>query len=275
MLRIKTRKMKSLIRISLITIKDQMHQKSFYLLLAIAIVFVLLIRGCYHGDYSLNGRHVDNVSVAWYASLMVFHVIAAGMILMASMLSMGIFSKDRNDGSMVIFLSHAVDRWQYVLGRILGTWVLLAVFMFILHLSIFLIVLANTGGMIAGYLTASLLCSVNLLYVISLTCFLSLFLPNIMAAIFTLGIIGISFISDGAYQAMQNEQIRQLIYSEDHVSLWRILYPKVYMLQHYASTLITNNGFVGMSPIYVWGNIVFYAGVLAAAVLWRFYNSEI
>ena len=275
MLRIKTRKMNNLIRISVITINDQMRQKSFYLLLAIAIVFILLIRGCYQGDYSVNGRQVDNVSVAWYASLMVFHVIAAGMLLMASMLSMGIFSRDRDDGSMVMFLSHSVDRWQYVLGRILGTWVLSTAFMFILHLAIFLIALANTGGMITGYLTASLLCSVNLLYIIVLTCFLSLFLPNIMAAIFTLGIIGISFISDGAYQAMQSEQIRQLIYSENHASLWRILYPKVYMLQHYASTLITNNDFVGMSPTYVWGNIVFYIGVLAAAVLWRFYNSEI
>lgn len=275
MLRIKTRKMNDLIRISVITINDQMRQKSFYLLLAIAIIFVLLIRGCYQGDYSVNGRQVDNVSVAWYASLMVFHVIAAGMLLMASMLSMGIFSRDRDDGSMVMFLSHSVDRWQYVLGRILGTWVLSTAFMFILHLAIFLIALANTGGMITGYLTASLLCSVNLLYIIVLTCFLSLFLPNIMAAIFTLGIIGISFISDGAYQAMQSEQIRQLIYSENHASLWRILYPKVYMLQHYASTLIMNNAFVGMSPTYVWGNIVFYTGALAAAVLWRFYNSEI
>lgn len=275
MLRIKTRKMNNLIRISVITINDQMRQKSFYLLLAIAIVFVLLIRGCYQGDYSVNGRQVDNVSVAWYASLMVFHVIAAGMLLMASMLSMAIFSRDRDDGSMVMFLSHSVDRWQYVLGRILGTWVLSTAFMFILHLAIFLIALANTGGMITGYLTASLLCSVNLLYIIVLTCFLSLFLPNIMAAIFTLGIIGISFISDGAYQAMQSEQIRQLIYSENQASLWRILYPKVYMLQHYASTLIMNNAFVGMSPTYVWGNIVFYTGALAAAVLWRFYNSEI
>lgn len=275
MLRIKTRKMNNLIRISVITIKDQMRQKSFYLLLAIAVVFVLLIRGCYQGDYSVNGRQVDNVSVAWHASLILFHVIAAGMFLMTSMLSMAIFSRDRDDGSMVMFLSHSVDRWQYVLGRIAGIWVLSTAFMFILHLTIFLIVLANTGGMITGYLTASLLCSVNLLFAIVLTCFLSLFLPNVMAAIFTLGIIGISFISDGVYRAMQSELIRQMISSENHASLWRILFPKVYMLQHYASTLITNNALDGMSATYVWLNIVFYTGALATAVLWRFYRSEI
>lgn len=267
--------MNHLIRISLITVKDQMRQKSFFLLLAAAVVFILLIRGCYQGRYSVNGQPVDSVSVAWHASLLVFYVIAAGMFLMTSMLSMGIFSRDRDDGSMVMFLSRSVDRWQYVLGRIAGTWILSAAFMFILHLTIFLIVLANTGGMITGYLTASLLCSLNLLFAIVLTCFLSLFLPNVMAAIFTLGIIGISFISDGAYQAMQSALIRQILSIETHASLWRIFFPKVYMLQHYATTLITNNAFDGMSPAYVWGNIVFYTGALAAAALWCFYRSEI
>jgi ABC-type transport system involved in multi-copper enzyme maturation permease subunit len=274
-LRMKIRKMNNLIRISVITIKDQMRQKSFYLFLAMAVVFILLIRGCYQGNYSVNGRQVESVSVAWHVSLLVFHFIAASMLLMASMLSMGMFSRDRDDGTMVIFLSRSVDRWQYVLGRIAGIWILTTTIMFILHLTIFLIVLANTGGMITGYLTASLLCSFNLLFAIVLTCFLSLFLPNVMAAIFTLGIIGISFLSDGAYQAMQSELIRQMISGENHASFWRILFPKVYMFQHYASTLITNNAFDGMSPTYVWGNIVFYAGALVAALLWCFYRSEI
>ena len=252
-----------------------MRQKSFYLLLAVAVVFVLLIRSCYQGDYSINGRPVDNITIAWHASLLVFHFIAAGMFLMTSILSMTIFSRDRDDGSMVMFLSRPVDRWQYVLGRIAGTWVLSAAFMFLLHLTIFLIALANTGEMITGYLTASLLCSVNLLFSIVLTCFLSLFLPNVVAAIFTLGIIGISFLSDGAYQVMQSELIRQMLSSESQTSLWRIIFPKVYMLQHYASTFITNSAFETISATYVWSNMVFYTGALAAAALWRFYRSEI
>ena len=64
----------NLIKIALFTIKDQMRQKSFYLLLAVAVLFILLIRSCYHGDYSVNGQKVDNISVAWHASLLVFHV---------------------------------------------------------------------------------------------------------------------------------------------------------------------------------------------------------
>jgi ABC-type transport system involved in multi-copper enzyme maturation permease subunit len=267
--------MNVLIRISIITLKDQMRQKSFYLLLAIAVVFVLLIRSCYQGDYSVNGQLIDSVSIARYASVIVFHLIAAGMFLMTSLLSMGIVTRDRDDGSMVMFLSRPVDRWQYALGRIAGTWILSTAFMFILHLTIFLIALTSTGEMIPGYLAASILCSVNLLFAVVLTFFLSLFLPNMMAAIFTLGIIAVSFVSDGAYQAMQSELLRQMISGESGIALWRTLFPKIYMLQHYAATLITNNSFEGLPAAYVVSNVVFYTAALAAAALWRFYRSEI
>jgi ABC-type transport system involved in multi-copper enzyme maturation permease subunit len=267
--------MSNLIRIAFFTIKDQVRQKSFYLLLAVAVLFILLIRSCYHGDYSVNGQKVDNLSVAWHASLLVFHVIAAGMFLMTSMLSMGVFSRDSDDGSLVMFLSRSVGKWQYVLGRIAGIWLLSAAFMFILHFTIFLIVLANTGGMIAGYLTASLLCSVNLLFAIVLTCFLSLYLPNFMAALFTLGIIGISFISDGAYQAMNNQLVQLFISGDSPVSTWRIFYPKVYMLQQNASTLISHNQFEGMGQMDAWLNIVLYTVTLVAVLLLDFHRREV
>ena len=111
------------------------------------------------------------------------------MFLMVSMLSMKIFSRDHKDGSMILFLSRSVVRWQYVLGRIAGTWVLCLVFMFLLHLTIFLTVWLNTGETITGYLTASIVSSINLLFVILCVCFLSLFMPDFISAAFTLGIL--------------------------------------------------------------------------------------
>ena len=270
-----TRKMNKLTRISAITIRDLMRQKSFYVLLAVAVAFVLLLRSCYHGNYTVNGRPVDPAFLALHASVIAFHFIAAGMLLMSVMLSMGIFSRDRDDGSMVMFLSRPVERWQYVLGRILGTWVLSALFMFILHLTITLIVLANTGTLVAGYLAASLLCSTNLLFAIVLTSALSLFLPNVIAALFTLAVIGVSYVSDGAYQLMQSELVRQMVSGESQASPWRILFPKVYMLQHLASTWITNQAPDVLPPLYVWSNVLCYTVVIVAAALWRFYRSEI
>lgn len=262
-------------RIALLTIKDLIRQKSFFALLAVALLFILLLRSCYHGSYIVNGRPVDQTGVAFHASIVAFHLVAGGMFLMTTLLAMGVFSRDRSDGSMVMFLSKAVDRWQYMLGRIAGIWILATLFMFSLHLAIALIGLANTGAMNAGYLIASLICSINLLFAIALTCALSLFLPSVMAALFTLIVISVSFVSDGAYQLMQSEILRQMISGQGETSSWRLLFPKVYMFQDLASTWITGHLYQAMPPSYVWGNVLFYTVLLAAAALWRFYSSDI
>ena len=126
--------------------RDQMRHKSFYVLLILSILFILTIRGCYDSGYTVNGKMVDTATVAWHVSKIVFHLIAAGMFLMVAMLSMKIFSRDHGDGSTVLFLSRSVFRWQYVIGRITGTWALCLVFMFILHLTVFLTVWVKNGN---------------------------------------------------------------------------------------------------------------------------------
>ncbi len=267
--------MNNLSRIAFITVKDLMRQKSFYVLLAVALFFVLLLRSCYHGSYTINGRTLDPASLALHASVIAFHVVAAGMFLMTTLLAMGIFSRDREDGTMVMFLARPVERWQYLLGRIAGTWLLAALFMFILHLTIALIGLANTGTLVSGYFTATLICSINLLFGVMLTCTLSLFLPNVMAAIFSLIIIAVGFVSDGAYQLMQSETLRQVISGQTKTAPWRILFPKVCMLQDYASTWITERAFEAMPLGYVWLNVLVWTALLAALALWRFSRSEI
>ena len=78
------------------TMRDQMRHKSVYVLLGLSILFILTIRGCYDSGYTVNGKMVDTATVAWHVSKIVFHTIAAGMFLMVSMLSMKIFSRDRD-----------------------------------------------------------------------------------------------------------------------------------------------------------------------------------
>jgi ABC-type transport system involved in multi-copper enzyme maturation permease subunit len=267
--------MPNLVRISAFTLKDLLRQKSFYVLLAVALFFLLLLKSCYHGNYTINGQTLDQQSLAFHAALIAFHLVAAGMFLMTTLLSMGALSRDREDGSLVMLLSRAVDRWQYMLGRIAGTWVLCTLFMFILHLTIALIVRSHGGTPMAGYLTASLLCSVNLLFAIVLTWTLSLFLPNVMAALFTLIVIGVGFVSDGAYRLMHSQMLQPMLADQGPTSLWRIVFPKVYMLQDFASSWIAGRAFDAMPPAYVAFNVLGYTAVLAAVALWRFQRSEI
>jgi ABC-type transport system involved in multi-copper enzyme maturation permease subunit len=269
--------MNNVIRISIYTLRDQMRHKSFYVLLGLSILFILTIRGCYDGGYTVNGKMVEPATVAWHVSKIVFHLIAAGMFLMVSMLSMKIFSRDHQDGSTVLFLSRSVFRWQYVLGRVTGTWALCLVFMFILHLTVFLTVWVKTGTIISGYLTASLICSINLLFVIACVCFLSLFMPDFISAFFTMGILFVGFISDGGYQIINSDIVRSAVPSsaDGGPAMWRIVYPKVFMLQAYADAIISKSEFHNMGPFHPLLNLSLYILLIMMLMLGYFNRKEI
>ena len=270
-------KMDNVIKITVYTMQDQMRHKSFYVLLGLSILFILMIRGCYDGGYNINGKMVDSSMVAWHVSKIVFHLIAAGMFLMVSMISMKIFSRDHDDGSVVLFLSRSVFRWQYILGRVIGTWALCAVFMFILHLTILLTVWAKTGTIISGYLTASLVCSINLLFVIACVCLLSLFIPDFISALFTMGILFVGFISDGGYQIINSDIVRSAVPSSINLepALWRVFYPKVFMVQVYADTIISKSVFHNMGPLHPLLNLSFFIILIMALLLGCFNRKEI
>ncbi len=267
--------MNNLVKITLYTIRDQTRHKSFYVLLGIAIFFVLLIRGCYDADYQVNGQKVDGVTIAWHASKVAFHIIAFGMFLIASMLSMRIFTRDREDGSMVLFLARPVKRWQYVFGRVGGTWILSLLFMFILHATIFLTAWFKTGGAIPGYMIASLVCSLNLLFVVMTVCLLSLFMPDFIAAIAVIGGIVVGFISDGIFMVMQNKIIQSQLPDTVNTepSLWRIIYPKVALLQHYAVSIIDKSEYTFLGPIHPAGNVFLFT-LLAGVLLMVSFNKR-
>lgn len=266
--------MDKVLRIALDTIENHLRRKSLYLLLAAALFLILAMRGCYDADFTVNNRKIDPLTLAWHASIAIFHIISLGMNLMAILLAMRIFTKDNEDGTAVLYLSRPVSRLQYVLGRMIGTWLLCTCFMFILHLTVFIIALGKTGGIIPGYLTASLVCSTNLLFIIILACLLTFLLPDFIAALTALGLITVGFASDGGYRLLSNDTIEEILTGSvtESISTWRIFYPKVGMLQHYAATLITGDTFQGLGPLHPVINVALYCvlcSILIAAVFDR------
>lgn len=269
--------MANLLKITGYTILDQIRVKSFYILLAIAIFFILFIRGCYEGSYNMNGQEIDNLKIAWNVSKIAFHVIAVFVYLLAAMLSMRIFKRDREDGSMAMFLARPITRWNYVVSRMFGVWVVSSLFLFVLHFTILCIAWAKTGGFIPGYMTASLICSANVLFVVVSVCLLSLFIPDFIAAIGVMVIIGVGIISDNIYIAMQSDLLKQAIPQniDTTPALWRIMYPKIFFLQNYAVTLINKSEFHGMSSIHPALNIFIYSAIIIAVFIFSFNKKEI
>ncbi len=269
--------MANLLRIARYTVQDQLQRKSFYLLLAVALLLVLSLRGCYDASYLINHQPVSAIAVARYASLFAFHLIANGMLLMAVLISMSILPNDQRDGTMVLYLCRPVSRPQYVLGRLAGLWLLVSLFMFLLHGAVMLIAWQKSGVVLPGYLAASLICSLNILFAIGLTLLCSLILPGFMTALSALGIIGLGFISDNAIRLMHTSLARGVLQGTPvpEPGWWRLIYPKLSMVQHYAATMISNERFQAIGPVHPLVNVALCCALVVAILLLVFARKEI
>jgi len=255
---------------------DLTHHKSFYVMLTISLLMVLLLRGCYKQEYVVNGARVNSVTVAWHASIAAFHVIAAGSLLIALFLSLGGFRRDRDDGSVGYILSRPVKRLEYVLAKIAGQWIVATLFMVVLHATIVVVAYANSGGFIPGYLTASALCSLNVLFVVVMVNIVSLVLPDFAAALITLAVLGIGFFSESFHIMAGSELVKKAIpQAIDHPSLWRILWPKITSVQYFAVTFINNGSFQCMGPVHPLVNILGYSALLTVLLIWKFNREEL
>jgi ABC-type transport system involved in multi-copper enzyme maturation permease subunit len=255
---------------------DILHQKSFFIMLAISIGFVMLLRGCYKGNYMVNGQAVDGLTIAWHASIIAFHIVSAGVLLIAAILSMNLFSRDRDDGTLQYVISKPVHRYAYVFGRAGGVWIVASAFMFVLHLTIFIITLMNAGGTMPGYLTASCICSANVLFMVLLVCLLSLYMPDFAAAFTAILVVGISYVSDGIFQVMQSALVQSATgQSAAGVSAWRMAWPKVSSLQYFAASLVDKSQFHSIGPVHPVVNILVFICITAVLLAAMFQKKEV
>ena len=270
-----------IIKISKYTLTDEVRQRSFIVMFVICAIFIFLVRGCYHSDYMVNGQELEAGKVVMMVSKITFHVIAFGVMFLAALLSMRLFRRDRDDGTQSSILSKPINRWQYVAGKILGLWVLLIIFMFILHGIVFVITSINLKIVMPEYLIASLLCSFNLLFVVVTVLLLSLMMPDIAAFLCAMGIGIFGYVADGIF-AMSHSPMGQAMMQQPHsqsdLTFWNVVYylwPKLSGAQQFASSLINSEGFQGLLSLYPLINVLIYVLILGALLFWRFSNEDI
>jgi len=270
-------------RIAKYTFKDEVRQKSFLIMFAICAICVFLVRGCYHGDYLVNGQSLDPGTVVRALSKVIFHIIAAGVMVIAALLAMRIFRRDRNEGLQSCVLSKPIGRWQYVAGKVLGLWGLSVLFMFTLHGIMFLITSINVNVIMPEYLVASLVCSINLLFVIVAVLLLSLLMPDIVAFLAVLGVGVVGFVADGIAAASQSQMAQMMMLQsgnapQSNLTWWKVVYyvwPKLLGVQQSATAMIGSESFTGFGPFYPLVNVLLYCLVLGALLFLRFRKEDI
>lgn len=270
-----------IIRIAKHTLTDEVRQRSFIVMFFICAIFIFLVRGCYHGDYMVNGQELEAGKVVMMVSKVTFHVIAFGVMFLAALLSMRLFRRDRDDGTQSSILSKPINRWQYVAGKILGLWVLLIIFMFILHGIVSVMTSINLKIVMPEYIIASLLCSFNLLFVVVAVLLLSLMMPDIVAFLCVMGIGILGSVADVIF-AMSHSPIGQAMMqqsdSQSSLTFWNVVYylwPKLSGAQQFASSFINREGFQGLLSLYPLINVLIYVFILGVLLFWRFQKEDI
>ena len=259
---------------------DEVRQKSMIVMFMISALFVFLLRECYQGDYRVNGQALSADAIAWTLSKVIFHVIAAGSMFIAALLTMRVFKRDREEGMLSCIMAKPIDRWQYVTGKILGLWALSVLFMFILHSIVFVIASLSMKSLVPAYLVASLLCSINLLFVVLTVFLLSLMLPDVAAFLCAVG-IGLASLAANSIYALSQSPMGQTMMPQSadrapsDFTGWKAVYylwPNLFGTQQSASSLIGNDGGV---PVYPLMNVLFYCLILGILLFLRFRNEEI
>ena len=270
-------------RITKYTLVDEVRHKSFIIMFAICAICVFLIRGCYDGNYLVNGQNLDTGTVVRALSKVTFHIIGAGVMVIAALLSMQLFRRERNEGMQSCVLSKPIARWQYVMGKIVGLWILSVLFMFTLHSVVFLITSINLKVFMPEYLVASLLCSLNLLFVVIAVLLLSLLMPDIVAFLCVLGVGIVGFVADGIAAASHSQMVQAMMQQsgarpQSDLTWWKVVYyvwPKLSGVQQSASSLLGSESFHGFGPAYPFINVLLYCLVLGAVLFKRFRNEDI
>jgi ABC-type transport system involved in multi-copper enzyme maturation permease subunit len=191
------------------------------------------------------------------------------------LLSLGAFRRDKDDGSLLYILSGPVTRTQYLLAKITGLWAVYFLFMFVLHLTILIIAYSNSGGLIPGYALASLICSLNVLFMVVAVSLLSLVLPEFAAALVSIGIVAIGAISDSIFQAANSDLLKAAMHSMAAPPVWRIAWPKIASLQYYAVSLIDNGSVHVMGPVHPLVNVTLWIAALGSIFIWKFRREEL
>jgi hypothetical protein len=155
--------------------------------------------------------------------------------------------------------------------------------MFILHSIVFLITSINLKVFMPGYLVASMLCSINLLFVIIAVLLLSLLMSDIIAFLSVLGVGVVGFVADGIAAASHSQIAKAIVQQpgtgqQSDITWWKVVYvlwPKLLGVQQLASSLIDSESLHGIGPLYPLINILVYCFILGALLFKRFKNEDI
>lgn len=231
--------MKEILAISGNTLKEGLRNKMFYILLGIALLFILIAKGCMGGEMSFQQHRLSPEEIASFGTILGFHIIIFWGLTLAGLLSMGSLIGDIETGVITVFLSKPISRFQYLLGKFVGVSVVVLINITILGLGFFFLAYLKAGLFPFKLFLALGVFAFNIFFLISFILLISQITSRVIAMVF--GIVGYIF-SIGIDIPIYFDSIREnLLGSEGFLIILKVLY---FILPQWGSTQFYSASFL-------------------------------
>ena len=112
--------MRQILAIAGNTVKEGLRNKMFYILLGVALLFILIGRGCMSGSMNIQDRELSPDQMVSFGTTVGFFIITFWGLTLAGLLSMGAIVSDVETGVITTFISKPISRLEYLLGKFIG-----------------------------------------------------------------------------------------------------------------------------------------------------------
>ncbi len=183
--------MRQILAIAGNTIKEGLRNKMFYILLGIALVFILIGRGCMSGSMNIQNRQLTPDQMVSFGTTIGFFIISFWGLTLAGLLSMGAIVSDVETGVITTFISKPLSRLEYLLGKFVGVLAVVLLNVVVLALGFSILAFLKAGLFPFSLLAALGIFVLNIMLLISFIFLVSLVTSRVIAMVF--GILGYVF----------------------------------------------------------------------------------
>ncbi len=160
--------------------KECLRYRIIYFIFAMAVVFILMGKGCNPGTIKGKGLFFDDSTLFNMAMSVAFHGIAFWSLLLCNLLASFALLREFEEGTAILTLSRPLSKSSFISGKLLSILIISVLNLFLLG-ALFFVLFYFDAGWFNYRLFISFSCMVlGLLLFALLSMFLSLFLPRLM-----------------------------------------------------------------------------------------------
>jgi len=173
------------------TIKEGLRNKMFYILLGVALIFVLIGRGCMSGSMNIRNRELSPEQMVSFGTTIGFFIITFWGLTLAGLLSTGAILSDIETGVITTFISKPISRLEYLLGKFAGVLAVVLLNVAVLAVGFSILAFLRASVFPFSLLLALGIFALNIVLLISFIFLISLVTSRVIAMVF--GILGYVF----------------------------------------------------------------------------------